>query len=361
MIHSDVVATPTPAKRVTKAITVKSAGQGFGIGTAAARPHLSERTESPIIDGDRFVGSSPAARAVRRMIGRLARTSVTTLIHGETGTGKEIVALLLHRNSPRAGGPLVPVNCAAIPEAMIEGELFGYEKGAFSSAVRSYPGKFGLADGGTLFLDEIGELSLAAQAKILRAIETKEVFPLGAMTPRRCDARIIAATHRDLEAEVAAGRFRADLFFRLAVVRMAIPPLTERRSDIEAIACHLLEALALEMGCNVPVLDASTVAALRDRDWPGNVRELRNALEHAMVVAEDVALLRADDLPRPCTTNCAVCDSLAEPEPSVSTADIVAAIRACGGQKARAARMLHMSRTTLYRRLRRIGIDPASV
>lgn len=295
------------------------------------------------------------------MVARLARTSVTTLIHGETGTGKEIVALLLHRNSPRASGPLVPVNCAAIPEAMVEGELFGYERGAFSSAVRSYPGKFGLADGGTLFLDEIGELSLAAQAKILRAIETKEVFPLGGVTSRRCDARIIAATHRDLEAEVAAGRFRADLFFRLAVVRMTIAPLAERRSDIEAIARHLLEVLAVEMGCDVPDVSADAMAALQGRDWPGNVRELRNALEHAMVVADDAGVLRASDLPRPCGGMCTTCDPGADAEPMLANSDILSAIRACNGQKARAARMLGISRTTLYRRLRRIGLNAALV
>lgn len=311
-----------------------------------------------VLDGDRFVGTSPGACLVRQMIARLSAACATTLIHGETGTGKEIVALLLHRNSPRAKGPLVPVNCAAIPEAMIEGELFGYEKGAFSSAVRSYPGKFGLADGGTLFLDEIGELSVPAQAKILRAIESKEVFPLGSMRPRRCCVRIIAATNRDLGAEVAAGRFRADLFYRLAVVRLHIPPLASRRSDIALIAAHLVRELAEELCCAVPVIDPAALRELQSRDWPGNVRELRNALEHAMVVAEDSGTLRASDLPQPWNHGPAATAESAHPAATDGIDEVIAAIRACGGQKAQAARLLNVSRTTLYRRLQRLGQSP---
>lgn len=311
-------------------------------------------SRKPLVDGERFVGTSPGARRVRQMIARLSSACATTLIQGDTGTGKEIVALLLHRNSPRAKGPLVPVNCAAIPEAMIEGELFGYEKGAFSSAVRSYPGKFGLADGGTLFLDEIGELSIAAQAKILRAIESKEVFPLGSMRPRRCSVRILAATNRDLGAEVAAGRFRADLFYRLAVVRLHIPPLAERRSDIAAIARHLVRDLADELGSPVPALDTDTVVALQSRAWPGNVRELRNALEHAMVVADDSRVLRAADLPRPWSDDPEPFEPSGEAQGNGRIDEILAAIHACGGQKAQAARLLNISRTTLYRHLRRL-------
>lgn len=312
-----------------------------------------------LIDGHRFVGTSEASCRLKALIARLGAASVTTLINGETGTGKEIVALLLHRNSPRAARPLVPINCAAIPEAMIEGELFGYEKGAFSSAVRSYPGKFGLADGGTLFLDEIGELSLAAQAKILRALEAKEIFPLGSMRPRRCDVRIIAATNRDLAEEVRAGRFRADLYYRLAVVRLEIPPLAARRSDIRAIALYLINELARELGCPLPQVDEGTIAELQCRDWPGNVRELRNALEHALVVAEDPRVLRAVDLPPAlnglhCVSQTSVAVR-ADPEvlPPLSRDMVVDAIRICHGQKAQAARMLRVSRTTLYRYLQR--------
>jgi DNA-binding NtrC family response regulator len=320
----------------------------------------SESEEEPsLVDGRLFVGDSEAARQVRRMISRVSRTSVTTLIHGETGTGKEIVALLLHRNSPRSDGPLVAVNCAAIPDAMLEGELFGYEKGAFTGAVRSYPGKFGLADGGTLFLDEIGELSLGAQAKILRAIESREIFRLGSVRPRRCRVRIVAATNRDLGAEVTAGRFRADLYYRLAVVRLTIPPLTERRSDIAALAEQLLRDVAAELGCPGPSIDADALAELERRSWPGNVRELRNTLEHALVIARDPRRVRLSDLPR-------ALDRAAPPAgPGPARAELdgdalLSAIRACGG-KAGAARRLNVSRTTLYRRLQRLGLDPATV
>ncbi len=309
-----------------------------------------------VIDGDRFVGISEASNHVRRMIRRLAATSATTLIEGPTGTGKDIVALLLHRNSSRAKGPLVPINCAAIPDSLIEGELFGYEKGAFSSALRAYPGKFGLADGGTLFLDEVGELSLAAQVKILRALETGEIFSLGSMQPRRCSVRIVAATNRDLVREVAAQRFRSDLYFRLAVVKLQIPPLRTRRADIEPIARHLVRQIAREMNCREPVIQADAMLALERRDWPGNVRELRNALEHAMVVADDRERIHADDLPP------AVAPFEEAPPESLRRADprteLLAALRDCAGSKAHAARMLNISRTTLYRRLKRVGIDP---
>jgi DNA-binding NtrC family response regulator len=312
-----------------------------------------------LIDGHQFVGTSEASCRLKQLIARLGAASVTTLINGETGTGKEIVALLLHRNSPRAAKPLVPINCAAIPEAMIEGELFGYEKGAFSSAVRSYPGKFGLADGGTLFLDEIGELSLSAQAKILRALEAKEVFPLGSMRPRRCDVRIIAATNRDLVQEVRAGRFRADLYYRLAVVRLDIPPLAARRSDIRGIAHYLVSELADEQGRPVPRIEDGTIAELERRDWPGNVRELRNALEHALVVSEDPAVLRSLDLPPALSAGqyalpiSEAALNLPEAFAPLSRDAVVDAIRLCHGQKAQAARMLRVSRTTLYRYLQR--------
>src|SRR5690606_33244476 len=272
----------------------------IGPGPAPAVPLTGSGRTDPstyVIDGERFVGTSEASNQIRRMIRRLAPTSATTLIEGPTGTGKDIVALLLHRNSARANGPLVPINCAAIPESLIEGELFGYEKGAFSSALRGYPGKFGLADGGTLFLDEVGELSLSAQAEILRALETGEIFSLGSMKPRRCSVRIVAATNRDLSREVAAQRFRSDLYFRLAVIKVQIPALRSRRCDIAPIAAHLVRQIAGEMNCRPPVIEADAMLPLERRDWPGNVRELRNALEHAVVMADDRERIHATDLP----------------------------------------------------------------
>lgn len=322
-----------------------------------------DRAEPVLIDGGLFVGESAGARHVKRIISRVSASGATILIKGETGTGKEIVALLLHRNSARATGPLVAINCAAIPDAMFEGELFGYEKGAFTGAAHSYPGKFGLADGGTLFLDEIGELSLAAQAKILRAIESREIFPLGSLRPRRCRVRILAATNRDLAAEVSAGRFRPDLYYRLAVVQLQIPPLAERRTDIAAIARQLLGELAAELGCTEPALAPDALAELEQRSWPGNVRELRNTLEHALVIARDPRRIGAADLPLaldsgPVPT---MADIFAAPaRADLDGTELLQTIRACGG-KARAARLLKVSRTTLYRRLQRLGLDPATI
>lgn len=320
-----------------------------------------DAAEPVLVDGQLFVGESPGARHVKRIISRVSASGATILIKGETGTGKEIVALLLHRNSARASGPLVAINCAAIPDAMFEGELFGYEKGAFTGAVRSYPGKFGLADGGTLLLDEIGELSLTAQAKILRAIESREIFPLGSLRPRRCRVRILAATNRDLAAEVAAGRFRADLYYRLAVVQLQIPPLAERRGDIAAIAKQLLGELAAELGCTAPVVGRDALAELEQRAWPGNVRELRNTLEHALVIARDPARIAAADLPLALDSVPAPASALAIPASAdPDGAELLQTIRTCGG-KARAARLLNVSRTTLYRRLQRLGLDPATI
>lgn len=309
----------------------------------------------PVLEGRRFVGKSDAAVQIRQMIGRLAGTNATTLIEGPTGTGKDIVAMLLHRNSSRAKGPFVPINCAAIPDAMIEGEMFGYEKGAFSSAVRAYPGKFGLADGGTLFLDEVGELSLAAQAKILRTLETGEVFALGSMRPRRCSVRIVAATNRDLAEEVSYGRFRSDLYFRLAVVKIAIPPLRERRCDIELIAPYLVEQIARQLDRNRPIIEADALLSLQTRDWPGNIRELRNALEHAMVVGEDRDRIRSRDLPAPLQLFAA--DAREPGRRLDERQELLQTIRDCGGSKSDAARQLKISRTTLYRWLQRVEAE----
>jgi DNA-binding NtrC family response regulator len=306
----------------------------------------------PLEGGDAFVGPSKAVAHIKSLVGKLARSSSTILIRGETGTGKEVVALMLHRNSVRAGRPLVPINCAAIPETLIEGELFGYEKGSFSSASRSYPGKFRLADGGTLFLDEVGELSLAAQSKLLRAIESGEIFPLGSVRPHHADVRIIAATNRDLHAEIARGNFRADLFYRLAVIQVAIPPLRERREDIAPIARFLLANICEDMAVSVPRLSPGMEERLAGHDWPGNVREMRNALEHALVVAERPDRLCEDDLP----ATIGACHP-AEPESSDERGILLRALALADGKKAKAARALNCSRMTLYRRLERAGVD----
>jgi DNA-binding NtrC family response regulator len=304
-----------------------------------------------------LVGDSPAMGAVRGFIRKLSGSEATVLISGETGTGKERAALLVHRLSSRATGPLVALNCAAIPEALLEGELFGYERGAFSGAIAAYPGKLRLADGGTLLLDEIGELSLAGQAKVLRALETREVYGLGARTPTRFDVRIIAATNRDLDAEMRAGRFRADLFYRIAVARLHLPPLRERRGDIGAIARCLLEEIAQTVGVPSLRIDDAAIERLGRHDWPGNARELRNALEVALVRGDGVRI-RSSDLPDGIGTADSSASSCSDPPGpwAEERARLRAALTHADGNKTLAARALNCSRMTLYRRLLRCGL-----
>ena len=302
---------------------------------------------------DGLAGHSAALHVVRDFALRLAPTNVSVLITGETGTGKDCVAAILHRRGRRAKGPLVALNCAAIPDALLEGELFGYEKGAFSGAHTAYPGKLKLADGGTLLLDEIGELSLAGQAKILRAIETGEAWRLGAHNPTRFDVRIVAATNRDLEAEVEAGRFREDLFYRLAVARIEIPPLRDRREDIVPIARHLLVELSEQAGVPVPRLTEDAIVALEGHGWRGNVRELRNVVEIALVTAQGCTI-RAIDLP-PYVAMQATAPHVELGE----RATLMRALERAGGNKSEAAKALSCSRMTLYRRLARYGLAEA--
>jgi len=302
-------------------------------------------------DNDGLVGTSVAMRQVRDRLRSLARGDTTVLITGETGTGKEVAALLLHRASARRNAPLVALNCAAIPEALIEGELFGYERGAFSGALAAYPGKLKLADGGTLLLDEIGEFSLAAQAKVLRAIEAREFYRLGARRPTAFNVRIIAATNRDLQAEMRAGRFRTDLFYRIAVARVHLSPLRQRPGDVGVIARHLLAGMAASAPRALAIDDAA-VARLAGHDWPGNVRELRNVLEAAVIAAQD-GVIRAHDLP-------AGFDRVVlGPSPGGARderARLIDVLRRSGGNKSLAAAELRCSRMTLYRRLARAGV-----
>jgi DNA-binding NtrC family response regulator len=298
-----------------------------------------------------LVGGSRPMRQLRELIRRVAPSNATVLVSGETGTGKDCAALLLHRLGARAAGPLVALNCAAIPEALLEGELFGYERGAFSGALSAFPGRLKLADGGTLFLDEIGELSLAGQAKILRAIETREAWRLGARSPTRFDVRIVAATNRDLLDETQAGRFRLDLFYRIAVAQVRMPALRERIEDVAPIAGHILAELAGPHRVP-PRLEEGALRRLEAHHWPGNVRELRNALEVALVTSEG-GRIRAADLG-------ATLGAMARPLPRDPALEERAQLREMlarfGGNKKLAAQALNCSRMTLYRRLARCGL-----
>ncbi len=243
-----------------------------------------------------IIGDAPELQGVYSLIHQAAPTRATVLILGESGTGKELVAQALHELSPRKDKPFVKVHCAALSEGLLESELFGHERGAFTGAVGRKEGRFELADGGTLFLDEIGEISPAVQVKLLRVLQSREFERVGGTQTLKVDVRIVAATHRDLEAEVKAGRFREDLYYRLNVVAVTLPPLRRRKGDIPALVSHFLERWNTAYGKNVKGLAPGTLQALMSHDWPGNIRELENAVERAVVLAQGEELT-ADDLP----------------------------------------------------------------
>ncbi|ACL72115.1 sigma-54-dependent transcriptional regulator [Thioalkalivibrio sulfidiphilus] len=232
-----------------------------------------------------MVGHSPAMRAVCATVEKVAPTDTTVLIRGESGTGKELVARALHDKSPRAQAPIIAVNCATIPEGLVESELFGHEKGAFTGAARAHRGLVEAADGGTLFLDEIGELTTAAQSRLLRVLQDGEIRRVGATDSRRVDVRLVAATHRDLEQMVRDGRFRDDLYYRLKVMEITLPPLRDRREDIPILARFLLDKACQRLRRSPPGLTDEALASLTRHDWPGNVRELENAIERAVILA----------------------------------------------------------------------------
>ncbi len=298
------------------------------------------------------IAADPATASLFALAARAAGTETTILITGPSGTGKEVMARHIHASSRRASGPFVALNCAALPEAMLEALLFGHERGAFTGALTDAPGLFRTASGGTLFLDELGELPLALQSKLLRAVEQREVLPLGATAPVAVDVRILAATNRDLPAEVAAGRFRADLHWRLAVFPIALPPLSARPLDILPLAAALLARLGAPA---VPVTEAA-LTLLQSHPWPGNVRELANVLERARILAGDapidanhIMLDSSQGTPAPQT------QAPAEPLPDtlrIHEADVIrTALAQSGGRKGAAARRLGISERTLRYKL----------
>ncbi|MBZ4647891.1 MAG: Response regulator of zinc sigma-54-dependent two-component system [Desulfomicrobiaceae bacterium] len=307
-----------------------------------------------------LVGSSPAMRELFRTIDAVAPTEATVLITGESGTGKELVARAIHRASLRASGPLVTVNCAALPEQLLESELFGHEKGAFTGADRPRDGRFLKAHGGTLFLDEMGELPLTVQAKLLRAVQEGEVQRLGSDRVTQVDVRILAATNRDLAAEAAAGRFREDLYYRLSVITVAVPPLRARREDIVLLAHHFLQRYAERNHRAVRAFSPRAMDALLRHDWPGNVRELQNAVERAVILcpAETIDL---EDLPA--SVRAAVERAPQEGAGSPGSLEdaererILEVLRETGGNKSQAARILGITRVTLRAKMRRYGIE----
>jgi DNA-binding NtrC family response regulator len=304
----------------------------------------------PLTGGGRLIGVSLPTRNVREGIRNAAATDSNVLITGETGTGKELVAELIHRNSARTARPMVSINCAAIPDTLLESELFGYERGAFTGAVTSMPGKLEQAAGGTIFFDEIGDMSSYAQAKILRAIESREVHRLGGRRPIRLDMRVIAATNRDLDELAMNETFRKDLYFRINVARVHLAPLRERQSDIPLLIEHCVREFNRTFRANVRDVEPETMERLLSYDWPGNVRELRNVLESAFG-SRPAARITWTDLPDWLRRR--IGPSPAVPDEQVR---ILSALVGTNWNKSKAATQLCWSRMTLYRKLAKYQI-----
>jgi len=303
-----------------------------------------------------FIGKSSAIRPIDDYLARVAQHDATVLITGETGTGKELAAVMIHNRSLRRNGRFVPVNCAAIPDSLVESELFGFEAGAFTGAVRPREGLLHLANHGTVFLDEVGDLGPSAQAKMLRAIETREVYRVGGKRPEKLDVRIVAATNHDLEQAVEAGRFRKDLYFRLNVARVHLPPLRERRTDIVPLLDHFLQALNRNKAAKVEGFTPETIVALQTYDWPGNVRELRNLVE-AVLVSAPVGKIRVDDLPQDFRRRLQQVCNLEATE----RRRLLEALLTARWNKSRAATLLSCSRMTLYRKMAKYSVSSESV
>ncbi len=321
-----------------------------------------------------IIGESPQLQDVFKIIDKVADTPSTVLINGESGTGKELIASALHGASSRRDKPFIKINCAAIPHNLLESELFGYERGAFTGAVTSKPGRFELADGGTLFLDEIGEIPVEMQVKLLRALQEGEFERVGGIKTTRVDVRLIAATNRELQSEIEAGRFRKDLYYRLAVVPIVLPPLRERRADIPMLAGHFVEKYNRKLNKKIESISDDAMALLQAYNWPGNIRELENLIERVLLFADGPSIT-AKDLPDP------VRQGSGTPAPALSAAPLEAAtgegglkdivrmkaaelekdlitkaLEETGGNVTRAARLLQISRKSLQTKMKEFGL-----
>ncbi len=306
-------------------------------------------------DGPGLIGSSPALQEITAFIDKIADTASNVLVTGASGTGKELVARTIHARSARSDAPFVPINCTAIPEGLLESELFGHVKGAFTGAVNARKGLFEEADGGTLFLDEIGDMGIELQSKLLRVLQEREVRPVGGSQTTRVDVRIVAATHRDLRSQIEAGSFRVDLFYRLNVIPIHIPPLRERPEDVRALAVHFAK---LKSG-GMATVDPAALDRLAAMPWEGNVRELENVIERALAIGSGDCIRPQDIVPEEPSTSGApvseedVFQTLVERRVSLRDIEermIEETLKATGGNKVEAARILGISRRTLYRR-----------
>jgi nitrogen regulation protein NR(I) len=333
-------------------------------------------------EGDRppLVGQSPAMRTIYDMVARVADSPSTVLITGESGTGKELIAKALHRGSTRRDKPLIKVNCAAIPKDLVESELFGYQKGAFTGAVGDKPGRFELADGGTLFLDEIGEIPVEIQVKLLRALQESEFERVGGIRTLKVDVRLIAATNRDLKSLIADGRFREDLYYRLAVVPIALPPLRDRREDIPLLVGHFIEKYNRRLGKKVERIDDDALKLLVDYGWPGNIRELENLMERSVLFADGTAIhltslpdsLRETGTPPPSPiaaigplgaiaspSGASMKEIVRQAQAELEKELISRALEETGGNVTRAAKRLQISRKSLQVKMKELGLRDA--
>ncbi len=343
-----------------------------GLELASARrqvERLTARTEALESDaslshGNLLIGDSEPMQRLVSQVRKAAATDATVLVRGESGTGKELVARMLHQLSPRKDGPFITVHCAALAETLLESELFGHERGAFTGAIKRKLGRFELADGGTLFLDEIGEIPHSVQTKLLRVLQEKEIQRVGGEQTLKVDVRVVSATHRDLQAEVKAGRFREDLFYRLHIVPLHLPPLRERPEDIPALARHFIARHAPRVNRRVNGLDDGALRALARHAWPGNVRELENALEQALVFAESDTLSEVDLPPHLASAPVRSDAGLPVPMGDRPLPDILEdlerqliarAYEKAGGVKTETARLLGIKTSALYYKLEKYG------
>ena len=357
----DFITKPVKRHAIVKAVRQALERASLVAENRALRARLAELAPAGVDGG--LLGSAPAFRAALDTLRQVAPASATVLLQSESGTGKELAARLLHDLSPRAAGPFVPVNCAAIPETILESELFGYERGAFTGATQRKEGRFVRAHGGTLFLDEVADMSPAVQVKLLRVLQDGVVERLGGTQPLRVDVRIVAASNRDLAAEVKAGRFREDLFYRLDVVTVRLPPLRERREDVPTLAAAFLRRYAAQNRRTVSGFTDAALRALDAYDWPGNVRELQHAVERAVVLCRgesvDVgdlpeALRRAGGVPGVGSPPAgALTISFGTPLEEIERMVIRETLRHTRGDKNLAARLLGVAARTIYRKLDR--------
>jgi len=348
---------------------LRTIGEGVVGALTVLEPHLLNQARAHVVPATgarrvfhEMVGESPPMRRVFEELEQAAKVDVTVVVRGETGTGKELAARAIHALSKRSERPLVCLNCSAIPDPLLESELFGHVRGAFTGATRDKVGVFEAADGGVLFLDEVGDLGLSVQVKLLRALQEREFRRVGETKTRKVDLRIVSATNRDLASMVANGTFREDLYYRIRVFELNLPPLREREGDLPLLVEHAIQDLNRRHDRNIDGLDPDALRCLEAYDWPGNVRELRNAIEHAFVTARGDRI-GAGNLPSEVRAPGQVAPQASKSAPAASPATdergrIVAALREAGGRKVVAARLLGISRVTLWKKIKRLGINP---